>query len=101
MNSAPAPAGKGEPGTEKRAPLVSIAKAETFPASELAMNAKLAVGPACMGVKAIPPPHPFVSNIASISRPKAALFEAGSMTFSSHSVSRGMPERSQLLLVFN
>src|SRR5207237_10704542 len=60
MNSAPAPAAKGEPGTAERPPAVLTASAETLPEPELATKAKLAVGPAgVIGLSAMLPPHPF------------------------------------------
>jgi hypothetical protein len=49
MNSAPAPAGKGEPLTGDMAPFSSIAKAETVPEPELLTKAKLMVWPEGIG----------------------------------------------------
>jgi hypothetical protein len=61
MNSAPAPAAKGEPGTVERPPVVLTASAETLPELELATNAKLAVGPWGVIMEFIPMlPHPFM-----------------------------------------
>jgi hypothetical protein len=49
MNSAPAPAVKGEPPTGDMAPFASIAKAETVPEPELLTKAKLMVCPDGVG----------------------------------------------------
>ena len=61
INSAPAPAGKGEPGRGERTPFELTVNAETFPEPELAIKAKLVVDPGEM-VGFMPPLHPFMSR---------------------------------------
>ena len=83
MNSAPAPAAKGEPGTAERPPAVLTASAETLPEPELATNAKLAVGPWGVIMEFIPMlPHPFmmakrVRTSADVRNRKVSLVERG------------------------
>src|SRR5690349_18945170 len=58
MNSAPPPAGNGEPGTAEKAPVLLMAKAETVAEPELLMKAKAIVCPGDISMLPIIPPQP-------------------------------------------
>jgi hypothetical protein len=59
MNSAPLPAGNGDPETGDIEPELLMAKADTIPEPELVTNAKLMAGVAVMFAFI---PHPFRSK---------------------------------------
>src|SRR5690348_3778411 len=58
MNSAPPPAGKGDPGTTEKLPVLLMAKAETVPEPELLTNAKAVVCPGDISMLPIIPLQP-------------------------------------------
>src|SRR6185437_2789303 len=64
MNSAPAPAGNGEPGTAENPPVLLMANAETLPEPELLTKANAVVCPVDINMLPIMPPHPAVMMIA-------------------------------------
>jgi hypothetical protein len=75
INSAPAPAAKGEPDTEERLPEVLMANAEIVPDPEFATKAKLVVGfDAVIGTAAafIPLPQPVSAVSPRISAPSTS-----------------------------
>src|SRR5690349_19433172 len=64
MNSAPPPAGNGEPGTAEKAPVLLMAKAETVPEPELLTKAKAVVCPGDISMLPIMPLQPAARIIA-------------------------------------
>lgn len=64
MNSAPAPAGNGEPGTGENPPALLMANAETVPEPELLTKANAVVCPGDINMLPIMPPHPAAMMIA-------------------------------------